>query len=275
MNDSQTLRIAVIDMNNGFPNQGMRGIKEILKQYQAQHHIEMTIDVFDIRQTGIAPDLSYHIYISSGGPGNPYEGEGMKWENSFFNLLDKIDSHNLFNEEKKHVYLICHSFQLACRKYGLGFVARRKSTAFGIFPNTLTDNGLEEPIFEGLTNPFYAVDSRDWQVIQPNYEDFKRKGAKILAIEKERPHVNLERCVMGIRFSPYMIGTQFHPEADPVGMKQYLLQEDKKEDIIKNHGQEKYEDMLNSLDNPDRIILTQHIILPNFLHQAIDSLQTV
>ena len=48
---------------------------------------------------------------------------------------------------------------------------------------------------------------------------------------------------MAIRFTNQIIGTQFHPEADPIGMKMYLLQEDKKTAIIKNHGEDKYLDM--------------------------------
>lgn len=262
-------------MNDGKPNQGMRGILEILANYSEQHSIKFNIQIFDIRQNNEVPNLDFDIYISSGGPGSPFDGTGELWENRFFHLLNAIDHHNLVNEDKKHVFLICHSFQLACRNYGLGTVAKRKSNAFGIFPITLTDAGKNEAIFDGLTLPFYAVDSRDWQVVQPKKSDFEEKGAQILAIEKERPHVNLERCIMAIRFSEYMIGTQFHPEADPIGMKMYLLQEDKKTAIIENHGEEKYFDMLDSLDDPKRITLTQQVILPNFLDQAIHTLQEV
>ncbi|MCY1521790.1 hypothetical protein D9M68_566210 [compost metagenome] len=247
----------------------MRGIQEILQQYRSKNNIEVSYDIFDIRQKNEVPDLSYEVYISSGGPGSPYEGEQEQWEHDFFGLLDQIEEHNATQECKKHVFLICHSFQLACRKYQLGKVTRRKSNAFGIFPVSLTGDGFNEELFSGLPDPFYSVDSRDWQVIEPDLVDFKAKGAKILAIEKERPHVALERCIMAIRFSDYMIGTQFHPEADPVGMKMYLLQEEKKDIIIENHGEDKYRDMLNSLDDPERITLTQRIILPNFLDQAI------
>lgn len=271
MSDQNPIKVAIIDMNNGSPNQGMRGIQEILNRYRLSHQLNLTFDIFDLRQKGELPDLNYHIYISSGGPGSPFDGEGLEWENSFFSLLDKIETFNLQNKDKKHVFLICHSFQLACRKYGLGKVVQRKSNAFGIFPITLTDMGQEESVFVGLHNPFFSVDSRDWQVVQPDPTVFERKGAKLLAIEKERPHVDLERCMMAIRFSPYIIGTQFHPEADPVGMKMYLLLAEKKELIIKNHGEEKYYDMLNSLENPDRIMLTQSIILPNFLNEAINA----
>lgn len=275
MSEQKNIKVAVIDMNNGFPNQGMRGIQELLQSYREQSKLNITFDLFDLRQKGEIPDLSYDIFISSGGPGSPFDGEGEKWEHDFFFLLDEIEGFNKNNEHKKHAFLICHSFQLACRKYGLGTVAQRKSNAFGIFPISLTDNGEKETVFSGLPDPFYSVDSRDWQVIQPNEADFETKGAKILAIEKERPHVALERCLMAIRFSEQIIGTQFHPEADPIGMKMYLLQEEKKSAIIKNHGEDKYFDMLDSLDDPNRITLTQSVILPNFLNEAINALQKV
>lgn len=273
MNNKRKIKVAVIDMNNGFPNEGMRGIQELLQTYQKNKELSLTFDLFNLRQKGEIPGLSFDIFISSGGPGSPFDGEEEKWENDFFNLLDKIDTFNAENTSKKHVFLICHSFQLACRKYKLGTVTKRKSNAFGIFPISLTIDGMHELLFAGLPNPFYSVDSRDWQVVQPIQTDFEGKGAKILAIEKERPHVDLERCIMAIRFSEHMIGTQFHPEADPIGMKMYLMLEEKKTAIIKNHGKSKYLDMLNSLDDPNRITLTQSIILPNFLNQAINALQ--
>lgn len=275
MSEQKKIKVAVIDMNNGFPNQGMRGIQELLQTYRDNSAQNLTFDLFDLRQKGEIPDLSYDIFISSGGPGSPFDGEGEKWEHDFFFLLDEIEGFNKKSEHKKYAFLICHSFQLACRKYGLGTVTQRKSNAFGIFPISLTTNGKEETIFNGLPDPFYSVDSRDWQVIKPDEAVFETKGAKILAIEKERPHVALERCLMSIRFSEQIIGTQFHPEADPIGMKMYLSLEEKKTAIIKNHGEDKYIDMLDSLDDPNRITLTQSVILPNFLDQAIHNLQKI
>jgi len=272
--DKRSLKVAVIDLNNGAPNQGMRGIQEILSRFRDENNIDLTFDIFDLRQKGEIPGIEYDAYISSGGPGSPIESKGAQWENDFFNLLDQIEAFNHKNEEiKKYAFLICHSFQLACRKYELGNVTERRSNAFGIFPITLTEDGEKDEIFNGITNPFFSVDSRDWQVIEPDFDAFERKGAKLLAIEKERKHVDLERCMMSIRFSDEIIGTQFHPEADPVGMKMYLLQEEKKKAIVDMHGEQKYLDMLNSLDDQARIVLTQSIILPNFLQRAIGNLQ--
>lgn len=274
MTDRKKIKVAIIDMNNGVTNQGMRGIQEVLLRYQKEAGVALALDLFDLRQKGETPGLEYDIYISSGGPGSPYDGEGQQWEHDFFTLLDDIQSFNLNTEhKKKHAFLICHSFQMACRKFGIGQVVKRRSTSFGIFPVFLTEEGENDPIFNGLPNPFYTVDSRDWQVTNPDDENFNDKGTQVLALEKDRPHIDLERCVMSVRFTKEIVGTQFHPEADPVGMKLYLAQEDKKKAIVDNHGEEKYNDMLHSLDNPSRIALTQHIVLPNFLNEAINTLQ--
>jgi hypothetical protein len=65
-----------------------------------------------------------------------------------------------------------------------------------------------------------------------------------------------------------MIGTQFHPEADPEGMTMYLHREDKKQTVIQNHGQAKWQNMIKHLNDPDKISSTYSHILPNFLQIA-------
>jgi GMP synthase-like glutamine amidotransferase len=148
-------------------------------------------------------------------------------------------------------------------------VCKRKSTSFGVFPVHKLENAHDEIIFKGLNEPFYAVDSRDYQVIEPNYNQLRKMGATILAIEKDRPHVPLERAIMAIRFNEYFIGTQFHPEADAIGMSMYLQRADKKEIIIATHGEAKWQNMLEHLSDPDKILWTYNCILPNFLNNAI------
>lgn len=273
LTEKNKIRVAVIDMNNGVANQGMRCIQEILLRYKDEHDYDLSFEVFDLRQKGELPDLTYDIYISSGGPGSPYDGEGMKWEDDFFELLAAIEAFNEQSEGiKKYAFLICHSYQLGCRKFNVGKVIQRRSTAFGIFPVFLTEDGVQDVIFEGLSNPFFTVDSRDWQVVGVDESD-KNRYANVLALEKERPHVDLERCIMSVRFTKEIVGTQFHPEADPVGMKMYLLREDKKEAIIANHGLEKYQDMLSSLDDANKLELTQNTLLPNFITEALTALK--
>ena len=273
----KTIRVAILDLYEGQENQGMRCIREILNQYGDNNNLNLDWDEFEVRLQKQVPDLSYDIYISSGGPGSPLESEGSDWEKVYFNWLQKVLEWNQDENQlqKKFVFFICHSFQLACRHLKVGHVTKRKSTAFGVFPIHMLPSGKHEAIFEGLRDPFYSVDSRDYQVIQPNHNRLRELGAKILCIEKERPHVALERAVMAVRFNDYMIGTQFHPEADAIGMSMYLQREDKKNTVIENHGHEKWKSMIEHLVDPDKILWTYSHVLPNFLNAATGELVAI
>ena len=271
----QPFRIAVLDLYDGVANQGMRGIRETLQRFFKNQSNGISWDEFNVRQKNEIPDLSYDIYLSSGGPGSPLEVEGANWEAGYFNWIQVIEQWNKEekNTRKKHVFFICHSFQLASRYFKIGKLCKRKSTAFGIFPVHLLSDGKAEPVFNEMQDPFYAVDSRDYQVIEPNHQQIESIGASILAIEKERPQVPLERAIMAIRFNEYMIGTQFHPEADAPGISLYLQTDEKKKTVIENYGFEKWEQMINHLNDPDKILFTYSHILPNFLSIATQQIK--
>lgn len=271
--ENETINVAILDLYDNEPNEGMRGIQSILDRHLVPHPFKLRWKRFDVRFKDEVPDDSFDIYISTGGPGSPLEDVGAKWEKDYFELIDKLWKHNKSSaKNKKFVFYICHSFQLMCRHFDVADVIKRHSTAFGIFPVHKMDGGQDEVCFNELPDPFHAVDSRDWQVVQPDIDRLNKIGAKILAIEKDRPHVDFERAVMGIRFSAEMIGTQFHPEADPLGMLHYLLRKDKRDIVVKHHGQDKYDEMLLHLNDPDKINLTQSCIIPTFLADSINKI---
>jgi len=262
------IRLALLDMNNGFPNQGMRCLREIVAAYSDV----LEYEVFDVRQKNELPNLDFDLYISSGGPGNPLEDIGP-WLGNYLQLIDELWVHNLDpGARKKYVFLICHSFQLVSHHFKLGEITRRKSTSFGVYPIHKTVAGRKDHLLAGLEDMYYAVDSRDYQLVQPRLKVFKEHGASILSLEKIRTNVEYERAIMAVRFSKEFVGTQFHPEADAVGMKSYFLEEENRNKVIVNFGIEKYEDMMNHLDDPDKIFLTHGSILPGFINQAINDL---
>lgn len=273
--EKRAVKVAILDLYEGKPNQGMRCIRTILHDWATANDLDLQSDEFDVRLKNELPDYSYDIYISSGGPGDPLISRFEDWDISWCRWLDKMVrwNNNPSNNQKKYIFFICHSFQLASRYFNVGLISKRKSTAFGVFPVHKLDNGMEEPVFEGLKDPFYAVDSRDYQVIQPNHHLLAKMGAQLLCIEKNRPHVPYERAVMAIRFNEYMIGTQFHPEADASGMSMYLRTEEKRKTVIESHGEDKLRSMLEHLDDPDKIHWTYSHILPNFLNHSIGSCQ--
>jgi GMP synthase-like glutamine amidotransferase len=262
------IRIALLDMNNNHVNQGFRNIKEISEAFQQNSEENVVIKTFDVRFKDEMPEIGdFDIFISSGGPGNPHR-EGLAWEDRFARFLDSVLEHNKFSEDKKYLFLICHSFQLASIHWNLGNICKRKSYSFGVMPVHKTDEGKEEFLFKNLQDPFYAVDSRAYQFIEPDHDRFEELGMTVMAIEKFRPHINLERAVMAVRFSEEIFGTQFHPEANPESLIENLKDVKNREAMIKNFGMEKYLETMDRIDDEDKIILTRNQILPRFLQFA-------
>ena len=77
--DHRKIRIAILDLYEGQANQGMRCIREILNKFGEANHLDLEWDEFEVRQQLNLPDMSYDIYISSGGPGGPLDGDS-EWK---------------------------------------------------------------------------------------------------------------------------------------------------------------------------------------------------
>jgi len=267
------LRAAIIDLYNNVPNQGMRCIKNLVKDASgANYGVPIEYTVFDARAKGEIPDLSFDIYISTGGPGSPFDSAGKTWEKNYFNFLDDLWSYNAAKRvPPKYAMFICHSYQMVARHFQFAEVTERKSQAFGVYPIHLTKDGKSDPLFRNLADPFYAADFREWQVLQPKKELMEEMGAEMLCLEKERPHVDLERAVMGIRLLKEMVGLQFHPEADPEGMLFHFSSPEQKARIIQEHGEAKYDEIIHGLKDPAYIARTHSAVIPGFLRRAVEN----
>ena len=265
------LKLAILDMNAGVANQGMRCIKEIANQYIDQ----IDWQVFDVRAKAEVPDTSFDMYISSGGPGHPLEGDGH-WDRKYYALIDALWNHNrLGHFPKKHAFFICHSYQMVCNHLQIAEVSQRSKRSFGALPVYMNDAGMQDPLLGKLADPFYVVDVRDYQVTTPNQERLEALGASFLAIEQPREVPGKPRALMAVRFSPEWIGTQFHPEADPEGMSRYYQLPEKRKETIDTYGEAAYEKIIAHLNDDDKIKLTHDTLLPGFLEGAIRKLSRI
>lgn len=265
---NKNIKIAILDMYKGEPNQGMRCIIDVINRFNTV----VSFEIFDVRLKNELPDINeFDIYISTGGPGSPLIGNG-NWDVKYYAFIDLLNKWNSENEVKKHALFICHSFQMACLHFGLATVTKRKDTSFGVMTIHKTKEGQTDPLFEGLADPFYAIDSRDYQVVQPKLSVFAKKGAKIISLEKIRDHVQYERAIMAVRFTDYFVGTQFHPEADPISFVAHLRNKQAKEKIKAMKGKWKFRNMLEDLLDDDKIYRTNETLIPNFLRTAINDL---
>ncbi len=271
------IRVAILDLYDNLPNEGMRCIKELLIESDGKYWSQpLTFEVFETRYKAEICSLDFDIYVSTGGPGSPFDGEGKMWERRYFKWWEAVWQHNQRGtpaHARKYVFAICHSFQMMCRFFNLAAVTKRGSKSFGIMPIHKTAVGERERLYAGLENPFYAADFRDWQVVEPNTQTLQALGAEILSLEKIRPHVPLERSITAIRVSPEIIGVQFHPEADPRSMLVHAVKPERKQDIIAQHGEKKYAELMRRLQDPDCLAATRRAIIPRFLQEAIAKLR--
>ena len=269
---SRQIKIAILDLYNGIANQAINSFEQILEEYGTKHGLDLSWQVFKVREANELPGTGFDSYISSGGPGNPFS-EAEEWDKNYFKLIDDLEAYNNSNQQpKKHVLFVCHSFQLLCRRYQLGEVSSRNMPSFGVVPVHLVTDSKEDPLLKNIPNTFYAVDSRSWQVINPDLDAFEKIGAKILAMERKRPD-NLPRALMAIRLNDYFVATQFHPEMSPDVMKGRLLMADNKQQVIDEVGEYRYIEVLEQLHDADGLWHTFNTIIPNFLDGAILNLQ--
>jgi GMP synthase-like glutamine amidotransferase len=257
-------KVAVLDMYDNTSNLGMASILDILSAFP-----HLIVESFDVRGGSQVPGTEYDIYISSGGPGDPLDID-PSWGIPYFDLIDKLWEYNKASKDKKYVFFICHSFQLICHHFKLGKINRRRKKSFGVYPTHKTGAGKKDKLLKDLPDPFYVADFRQYQLVQPDLNRFAGLGAEILTYEKIRPHVELERAVMTVRFSDFWVGVQFHPEADPVGMRKHFMDPARESSIKELKGEKKFAEMIEYIQDQGKLQRTYHTILPGFLTHSIE-----
>ena len=163
-------------------------------------------EVFDVRYKREIPGLDFDIYISSGGPGDPLDGDGV-WDKEYFDLMDQLWEHNKHHAEKKFVFFVCHSFQMICHHMGIGTISLRRKESFGILPVDKTDEGQSDPLLMHLNSPFYGADFRRYEVIYPNADRLRELDATVTALENPDLDIDENRALMAVRFSKEWFGT--------------------------------------------------------------------
>ena len=81
------INIAILDLYEGQANEGMRGIRQLIEEFEADCHLMVNYKIFDVRLKDEVPDLNFDVYISSGGPGSPLDSADTIWEKKYFALM--------------------------------------------------------------------------------------------------------------------------------------------------------------------------------------------
>lgn len=266
------VRVAILDMYNDKPDQqGIRCIQDILKTVEA----DAQVTIFNVRAKFEVPDLGFDLYISSGGPGNPLE-YNINWSEKYYRLIDDIFEWNMTHtDHPKYFFAICHSFQILCAYKGIGSINKRERFTFGVTTIKKTNAGKADVSIKNLNDTFFAADHRYFQVVNPDLAKMEKSGAKILGLEERSGEDSYERSIMMVRFSPEIIGTQFHPEADVFGMEQILENKSLQEEIERILGAGKVQQIQKDLENPETVLKMYNTLLPDFINNCKQSIASI
>jgi GMP synthase-like glutamine amidotransferase len=267
------LRIALLDMNNGYKNQGFRCITEIVAESIGNWNrrngpLGAIVEHFRVRDRGEVPKHKFDVYISTGGPGSPFDGEQEEWEKDYFHLLDSIIEHNLYKKRKTFFFAICHSLQILTRRFRFAEVAPAPRPVYGIMPVYPTSEGMQSYLFADFADRFFAFERRNYQVVNPDNSTLASLGARVLAIESRFGQKG--KAIMALSIGDEFQATQFHPEADRDSVLRNFLDPEKCTDILELNGEDLYNKMVASLRSEDRVKRVRALVVPKFLNHAYE-----
>ena len=276
---SPTLRLCLIDMNNGVANQAIRCFHRIIHHFKgrvqtANPGLDITFQQVQPRNLGELPNSDADLILSSGGPGSPYDGFEDPWSKGYRTCLDSVVDRTLRGEPGSPAVLaVCHSFQLAVMHFQVARMAERpEGRKFGVMPIYLTKDGQETPLFAPFGDRLFAWEHRFWEAIELDEARLRNLGGRVLARESREGRTDKGPALLALDFAPGVLGTQFHPEADRAGVESWVLDPGHAEEFKAAYGDALYDRMVLTLKDPLRVDRTFAMVVPGWLHGQFNRL---
>lgn len=179
------MRVHLLDLNAGEPNRGTAALAALAAPWgEARVH--------EVRRGLERPPTEDGVWILGGGPGTPWEDGPWRAP-----LLEALGARV---RARLPTLAICYGFELLCLVTG-SRISRLERPRLGVWPVALTAEGHADPLLRGLDG-CGSFENRSWGVWG----------------DPDWPAVALARGsegdVTAARWSPEVVGTIFHPEAD-------------------------------------------------------------
>lgn len=266
------VRIGLVDMNNGVPNQAMRCFRRILDRFEERVRernpgIVFHRQVLEPRNRGDIPRGPYDFVLSTGGPGSPFEGIEEPWGVGYFKFLQDVYDRNQRDAATAPKLLaVCHSFELAVIHFRVAEMRKRDTLKFGLMPAYITRAGREIDYFKAFDDRLFTWEYRWWQAVDPDPGRLRELGGRILAQEsREDGTSDKGEAILALSFAEGIDGTQFHPEADKLGVLEWMRMAEHAERLKAQYSEELYERMLKSLNDETRLARTHALFVPGWL----------
>jgi homoserine O-succinyltransferase len=272
------LRLCLVDMNNGVPNEATRCFKGIIaalvaRARAANPSLEVAVAHIQPRNLGEAPPADCDLALCTGGPGSPFDGYDDPWCTGYRRFLDAVVDAHACRRVSPAALLVCHSFEIAIPHFGFATMARRATRKFGLMPVYTTHEGARSPLLGSFGDRFFAWEHREWEARDLDRAKLASLGGELWAVET-RPDGTGEwkgDGLLAFRFAPGLEGTQFHPEADRDGALAWIQRPEQVAACIAAYGETTYRRMLSSIDDPLRLARTFEQLIPGWLTRSFDA----
>jgi GMP synthase-like glutamine amidotransferase len=264
-------------MNNGHANQAMRCLRGLVAQFferVAARNPGLVCQSLEVspRDTGDPIPRDVDLYLSSGGPGSPYEGDGTTWAADYGALLDGIiDAQSRGGGDRRALFGVCYSFEMVVRHFHLAAVAQRTDRKFGVMPIYTTQAGQRHPLLQAFGDRLFAFEHRSWEAIDLNEAKLKSLGGALLA-QESRDGVSKGRALLGLDVAPGIEAVQFHPEADRAGVMNWVSRPEQADAFKATYGELTYQAMMRTLDDPRRLARTYALVIPGWLTRMFNAI---
>jgi homoserine O-succinyltransferase/O-acetyltransferase len=264
------LRLCIIDMNNAHVNQAMRCLRGLASSFFAhvqQKNPALACELVEVspRDTGNPVPRDCDLYLSSGGPGSPFDGDGQPWSDDYGRFSDHVvESATRGGEGRQALFAICYSFEMVVRHFKLAHIGPRAERKFGVMPIYMTAEGQHHPLLAAFGDRLFAFEHRNWEAIELDEARLRGLGGKLLARES-RDGVSKGRALLALDVAPGIETVQFHPEADRPGVMNWVARPEQAAAFKAVYGEITYQAMLRTLDDPRRLARTYALVIPGWL----------
>jgi GMP synthase-like glutamine amidotransferase len=273
-----SLRIGLVDMNNGVANQAMRCFRRLLDRFEQRVReknpsLEIVRHEVQPRNLGELPHGHYDLILSTGGPGSPFDGLDEPWGVGYRKFLDELHTQNQRDRARApKLFAVCHSYEIAVIHFGVAAMTKRDTLKFGLMPAYMTHVGQSVDFLRPFADRLFTFEHRWWQAVEPNANRLRELGGRILANESREAGPNKGDAVLSCSFSSGLDGTQFHPEADKPGVLAWVQIPEHAEAFKAQYGDDLYDRMIKSLNDPTRLARTFALFIPGWLTHRFNEL---
>jgi GMP synthase-like glutamine amidotransferase len=267
-------------MNNGVDNQGIRCFRGVLRQFfervvAANPGLETRVEYVQPRNLGELPADDADLYLSSGGPGSPFDGQDEAWSLGYRkfvdNLMESGSGRGPSEPTGQAMFAVCYSFELLVCHFKVATMRPRATRKFGVMPIYPTGLGMVSPLMRPFGDRLFAFEHRSWEAVDLDERKMEAHGSELWARESRDGHSKGEGLV-AFRFCRNIEGTIFHPEADRAGALAWIAKPDQAKAVIDAYGQVTYIRMLQTLDDPMRLARTYAVMVPGWLARRFNRL---